>query len=618
MPDDYLTEQLARIQDDIAELKRTRPTRRSAVVTAVDTVESTFTAIVAGAGELPGIPAAASFLPAVGDTIELVLFGAVPVYQPVGVAAGAIGVDQLDPVVSSDISSAVSTANGKNTVTYAVTEPVGPGMRAGDSWFQRSAGVIVATWEWDGDSWDQRTFGDQVVDSITAGKITSGQIGVGVSIDVGDPDADHAVIDAQRLAFLSHSPDGDEVEVSRFGRHLGGIDPATGRQAWAITEAGSQSVQDFSCANDPVLMGTPFSEYIDPKAQFHAGASLGGNIDPANTGAGGGETGYYEFTVEFHPGHIYLLQSSNLWVRPGQSTTTRIDVNLRYTMSLDPDVDPSAVSNASDLYTRCAQAIHDASGTGIGQPAIIQRIIRVSKYVHVRFLCTLVSFGGSAYFEMGSANHASPLGVTQEPEAVQFWVLDLGEHTWVNRQVANSGGGGGAPAPVRRTTYTYYPNWTRRFRGNGTVHSDSADAAQGQTPYFTANGDQATQLGDWRRNGTGPGLIADLAGSTIEKFEVFLHASHWHFFDGGTAIIRYHNNVAPGSLNNYAGDVRVGGWPRGAGKWVNVTSWGNIFRDGGAKGIQVGPSGGTNPEYYGIFDGDNGAHRPAIRVTYSK
>lgn len=182
---DYQTEQIAEIKKRLAALEGGRVTYRAATVSAVDAGASKFSADVTGAGTLSGISAEPSFLPAVGDTVRLSLVGATPIYQPKRIGEDAVGYTELAPVVGGDISSALlnsttamTTANGKNKVTYSTADASGTGTAAGDIWFKRSSvtGIVTGSWEWDGSAWQVRSFGDQVLNGLTAGKITAGTI----------------------------------------------------------------------------------------------------------------------------------------------------------------------------------------------------------------------------------------------------------------------------------------------------------------------------------------------------------------------------------------------------------------------------------------------------------
>jgi hypothetical protein len=580
----------------------------------VDADSATFTVQVdnqedGSTADLAGVSSPAHFLPAVGDEVTLALAGARPMYQPGRVAAGAIGMNELSPDVTLQLG------NG-NTVTYSPDPPTGSGTRSGDIWWQTSGSVIVGAWQWDGTTWQPHTFGDETLDSLTAAKITSGQIAAGTVVDVGDPAGEHTEITDSAIKFVAPAPDGTPVDVTQLGRQNGGVDSATGLQTWAIDEKGAISGQDLSVTNDPIFQGTALSALLDGKAEFQAGASLGSLIDPAQTPAGGGEVGFYEFTVELEQGHIYWLLSSNMWPRPASSATTQIDVNVRATVSVTPGTDPPPVSTASALFAR---AVNTVSSTSVGHPAIISHLLKYDTYAHFRFLICLKSTGGPAYFEMGNDNfNSATLGATFEPDAVQLAVIDLGEQAWTNRAVLNSGGGTSTPPAVKRYTYDYYAHWSRSFVGGGATFNDNSDCYQGQTTYYPANGNMAAQIGGFSRPSGGPSLHSDLQGATVESLQVWLYANHWESYDGGTAVIRYHNNATAGSLNNYAGDIEIAGWARNQGRWVDITSWASLFQGTGAQGIQVGPAPSTDPTYYGIFDGPAGGQPPIIRATFTK
>ena len=90
----------------------------------------------------------------------------------------------LAVTANGNATTATSTANGKNVVTYSTSSYSGSGTRQGDIWFkyQSGTGVILAQWTWNGSSWDSTTLSDSVIASITAGKITAGTITVALGI----------------------------------------------------------------------------------------------------------------------------------------------------------------------------------------------------------------------------------------------------------------------------------------------------------------------------------------------------------------------------------------------------------------------------------------------------
>jgi hypothetical protein len=78
----YDVEQLAAVRRDVADLKRNQVTYRKAIVTAVDATAATFAADIDGVGVVAGIASPIDQLPALGDTVQVAVSGATPVYQP--------------------------------------------------------------------------------------------------------------------------------------------------------------------------------------------------------------------------------------------------------------------------------------------------------------------------------------------------------------------------------------------------------------------------------------------------------------------------------------------------------------------------------------------------------
>lgn len=179
----YLRDQLASLQQELADLKASQVRYVNAPVVENDPTSATFSIRVNGAQGgteiLRGLDSSKHHLPTVGSTARIALVGGQPVFQPGEIASGAIGDDELANPVKEQIATAYDTANGKNKVTFASGPPTSatPGERDGDLWFQRDGsglGVIVGTWEWVLNAWSPRTFHDSVLASLTVGKLVSG------------------------------------------------------------------------------------------------------------------------------------------------------------------------------------------------------------------------------------------------------------------------------------------------------------------------------------------------------------------------------------------------------------------------------------------------------------
>ena len=78
--------------------------------------------------------------------------------------------------LSTSITTAQNTANGKNSVTYSTSAPSGSGTRVGDIWWQYSAGIVIGQYSWDGSAWVSSPISSAVIANLDAAKITSGII----------------------------------------------------------------------------------------------------------------------------------------------------------------------------------------------------------------------------------------------------------------------------------------------------------------------------------------------------------------------------------------------------------------------------------------------------------
>lgn len=173
-------------------------------------------------------------------------------------------------------------------------------------------------------------------------------------------------------------------------------------------------------------------------------------------------------------------------------------------------------------------------------------------------------------------------------------------------------------APPQQFVKTYNATWSRAWNGDGSVHSTNGELVQG------------TYGGDNHRSWIGfdySQIQSDLSGATVEKVELYLYYDHWYSFDGGTAVIGYHFSTATsapaydGNLDD-VDELRVPGWGRNVGKWVNITSAGNFtadgWRTGAHTGIVLGPGPSSSTVYYGKARGNTESKEPRLRITYTK
>jgi len=92
----------------------------------------------------------------------------------VQITDGAITTAKLAAAVNDSITTAQSTADGKNTIYYASVAPSGGSYKVNDLWFNTSLDNTV--YYWSGTAWVVSKFGNNAISNIDAGKITAGYI----------------------------------------------------------------------------------------------------------------------------------------------------------------------------------------------------------------------------------------------------------------------------------------------------------------------------------------------------------------------------------------------------------------------------------------------------------
>jgi Chaperone of endosialidase len=159
----------------------------------------------------------------------------------------------LASTANSNASTAISTANGKNIVTYSTSSYSGSGTRQGDIWFQYQSGtgVILAQWTWNGSSWDSTTLSDSVIASITAGKITAGTITVALGIT--NPSGNFTV-DASTGKLTATGVDISGRITASSGTFTGAVYASSGSFTGSITST-SGSIGGFTI--DPTGFSSP-------------------------------------------------------------------------------------------------------------------------------------------------------------------------------------------------------------------------------------------------------------------------------------------------------------------------------------------------------------------------
>lgn len=592
--DEYLLQQIAAVSRELAAVKRQIVTYRKAVVTAVDPAGAISVA-VEGNPDLT-IEWPVQFLPEVGDIVTLPIAGATPQYQPGSIAAGAITSRELDESLETTIDEAsanatlaLASADGKNAVVFATTPPTVAGGTVGDIWWQRSGTVIVGTWEWDGDSWEPRKFGDATFDTVSAAKIVTGQLSVGVTIYLGDPAGTHTRISSTGIVYYAADPvDGIPNEVGRGGRTSGGTDPVTGEQTWIIDEFGNPSFNNAS-VNTLRVDGTLLEEIL---VNYAGGTQVWYPSGKLQSG----------IALEFGVAEVYknLARNRNYLVVVPISVSSTVNdgealIRVRYTDDGTRPTTASPIAREEPVTCRVAGRWNDHK-----LMFLFQRDADDGQ--DVKFLVTVAR---------GTGQVTGTVATEGNPPTII--VNDNGPYTMPSGTNLNDGstGGSSTAAPTRHVDYIAAV-WARNFTGAGAIRTDTEDLMQG---YSTANGDGKAMVGFGN-------LSTLLSGATVRSIRLYLYAYSWYNPSGGTAIIGSHAQTSvPATFSGTTNRLQVPGWARAQGRWVDLTAWASEFQAGTTRGIDLGPSGGTDLQFAGRFAGITDpitTRRPTLEVVYYK
>lgn len=109
-------------------------------------------------------------------------------------AADKAAADALDAMTRAN--QAYDSAQGKNSIRHATTDPQGVGTSTGDVWWKWTSfpgGVVTGQWAWDGTAWREQKASHQTIASVDLGTATVGQL-KGSYIEAGSITVDRLTI----------------------------------------------------------------------------------------------------------------------------------------------------------------------------------------------------------------------------------------------------------------------------------------------------------------------------------------------------------------------------------------------------------------------------------------
>lgn len=455
------------------------------------------------------------------------------------------------------------------------------------------------------------------ISTVNAGSIRTGSLAADVKILAGPATGNHAEVTSGGIYVLgpAGNPDANGI-VPIVPRVKMGTDtndyfsipnPNDISSTLAqIADDGTASFQGLSVETDIVIQGKKLlQDHLGPTMVKVVGA---GNIAVAGLEQAGNVgirseygLGQIAFPVEAGRAYMFFIRTPYWYTTGGGGVSQKLRIRNGGT--------PDLTSNSG--------VIMDLS-YGTEPPGEWQNKEVVTFWP--------ASFTGTAYLAT-TLQYFPPAGDTTTVIKVingslGMWAIDMGQTPAMTGNQSSLGGqlyGGAATTPTTPVQQYFYQSSANEIwvgKGDKVEMTNHADNAyQGWDPSG-ANGDMTTLI-YW----SGTDWPAVLAGARIDKMELFLYANHWYYASGGDAVIGTHGTRYRAS---WANNPRISpalkvetAWPRGAGRWCDISLWGDGFKSGYDRGIVLGPSGGTNLRYYGRFDGQAG-QKPIIRVWYTK
>jgi hypothetical protein len=266
------------------------------------------------------------------------------------------------------ISTAQSTANGKNKVYYDTAAPGSTPNTAGDIWWQYASGIVIAQFVGGGGTtWTSAPIGNAVIANLDAGKITTGFLDVAGTVAITTDktkSGNQARIEINSLGFFAYNGTTTTVSITNSGTALftgsitgstitGGTirTSATGRRI-EITTASSGAIYfyDGNSSYNGIISATDYGMYFyGPGSDLGLGArmQLYSDQNPLSSLAG------LAAIQAGGTGDVTLTTTTNVFRIDGASTTVSLTAstpigtyglrNIRGFTTFDPATNSSGV-----------------------------------------------------------------------------------------------------------------------------------------------------------------------------------------------------------------------------------------------------------------------------------
>ncbi|OFT48839.1 MULTISPECIES: hypothetical protein [Brachybacterium] len=394
------------------------------------------------------------------------------------------------------------------------------------------------------------------------------------------------VIDSTGITLYGINDDGAEYEMVRIGPSGDNLITA------GSTMISPSGVQAPAGSFDSLAVGG--DTLGDILAQYPRGMRAWGQL--TSTSQLDGDTSDYarrgEIQTTLEAGRLYRIRLSEHFVEVTGGTNTNIVEELRYSFDGTPILHGTTPNEGTYRGIFARNPVFAGSATAVNG---------------MEFMLDTGSWSSGRGFWLMWMIRPEVAGRPVRVLATSFYspvlsIEDVGPSMPSTLKRWNDGdGGGGATEPADPT-----PIVVRRTQ-TWDAASYGGDTRNG-TVYQGTYSSYGNRYGGWVFY---PAMRSALAGSTIEKFEVYLENAHWYYGSGGTAVLYPNDGTYKGILGS---GTTSANWPRYAGRWVTVpSSWHTQIANGTYKGVSVYTT-NTGLTYYGQFKGSP----TKFRVTYRK
>lgn len=520
----------------------------------------------------------------------------------------------------ADVEQVLIDAGDNTSIIYSQNAPTEgtPLSPEGSTWYQFSpeTGNIIGSWRATDSEWMRYQLNDDVVATLTAGKITSGSLQVGVAISVGSESDNHVVLASDGLHVMA-DPDGSGVrEVAQMGTGSAAVWSVTGPQtpgentypilAQATTE-GDLVGRSLSVADDVYIGGEPLSALLTSPVQV--AGMFTSSSDMTTHDRTWKNAGMLTFPVT--RGNMYIAILTGRW---GLDTAAdgRLEMALSSSQaSSQSDVPPNPWVNGTSsrrLATWGASVdAHMEAGAKHG-----------FTYVH--------AFSASAtrnFFRLGFAfNNWGNTAQVRLGAGSSLIVLDMGP-----MGSATAGYQLNAPTPADQlpsdggeqttTVEAVAERHERIYKATSTRSWKSGSPVSNVLYHGTPTGSQPR--GTWAT--FGPGLTTDTKGKQVEKVELWLECQHTYYAAGanikcGTVLSQTGTPMSAPASQLTSGTYPVTHKFRGGdSKWVPLNQVAiDRLKTGQFGGIYLGEGASSGYSDYAYFRNALSAVR--LRVTY--